>query len=270
MRPNSLPYDIQVPKPCSADWHRMQAASSASRHCEHCARQVHDLSRLTAREVRRLVERTGGDFCARVTHHVDGSMLFREDRTRPAPFPGAGFVLAAALATSGMATSTAEAQEPTRGRVAVLQPVKAPAVSSHTPAFETCAPGLPSPAPVSRPPLMGKPAPPDTSRASVEGRLHAPNAAQVLSSLVLLTNEKGREYRGAAGEDGQFHIQLPPGKYVATVSITASDGNSWFGREALIIREGHQSRDFVPSEPVTHTAGVPVMVPPAAPKKTQP
>ncbi len=264
MRTSGLPYDIQIPEPCHADWQQMPVVSSAARHCGSCARQVHDLSRLSAREIRRLVESTGGSFCGRVTHRADGSMLLREEAARTSLLPGAGFVLAAALATAGIATSADAQNSSNRGTAAGASAAGGPQKASLgqiTPIAETRSDSTHTE------PVLGGMIRPMQLRTSLEGQLHAPGGAVGRYGLVLLTDAKGREYRAVISDQGHYSVQLPPGKYIATASIDVPGGNSWWGREAITVQEGKQSRDFHPSEPVIHTAGAPVMVPPPSARK---
>ncbi len=265
MRSSDLPYDIQIPEPCSANWQQMQAISSVSRRCESCRRQVHDLSGLSAREVRRLVEHTGGSFCGRVTRRADGSLLLRADPPRSSAWPGGVFVLAAALATSGMATS-AESQGPPAGANAISQtadqadgPQGESAPQKQDPAQTLAGSAVRQNQQPTTPVLGGIIRPPERLTL-LQGHLLAPGNLPVIDANLTFTDRNGRIRTGTTSNSGEYRMDVPPGKYIATVSLQSSDGQYWYGTEAILVREGSHTRDFLPSEPVSVTAGAPTFV----------
>lgn len=62
-----------------------EATDDAPGHCTHCAKDVHDLSRLTEDEVIALIARTGGDLCVSYRMRDDGTIELRQRRSRLAP-----------------------------------------------------------------------------------------------------------------------------------------------------------------------------------------
>ena len=64
---------IQVRKPCAADWEAMTGGERL-RFCEHCAKDVHDISRMTRSEALRLVAASRGNLCVRFARLPDGSV----------------------------------------------------------------------------------------------------------------------------------------------------------------------------------------------------
>jgi hypothetical protein len=101
-----LPFEISVAQPCTQQWSEM-TGSNVRRHCQSCNKQVHNIAAMTPRQVERLIDETGGRFCARISHDSDGSFVTLptvENRHV------AHFVLAAALSvgTSLVAQSTSD------------------------------------------------------------------------------------------------------------------------------------------------------------------
>jgi hypothetical protein len=72
---NSRLERITVASPCTVPWNEMARRSDGARHCAHCDTNVHDLSRMTPRQIEFLIDRTGGQFCGRVTRRPDGSLV---------------------------------------------------------------------------------------------------------------------------------------------------------------------------------------------------
>jgi len=125
-----LPFELEVRKPCRESWDGMTAASGGARHCARCDKAVHDLAGMTGREIERLVLRTRGELCARVTRRADGSMVMRPERMGAGL--GSGFVLAGVLAGApAVAQSEGKATAKVSGTV-----VLAPAMQKISPVAE--------------------------------------------------------------------------------------------------------------------------------------
>lgn len=259
MRKQPLPYDIQIPEPCPADWNTMQPGSGVSRHCESCNRAVHDLSRLTPREVRRLVGQTNGSFCARVTHHADGTLLLR-DPVSPSQPIAAGLLLAAALA-SGAATSAA-AQAHTSAAT-----IHAAASSPADPIAQTATVGKVE-VPDHPPTVLGGMILPPKPITLLQGKVLLPGNAAVVGGTLLFVTPRGKQQEIAVNPDGTYLAVIAPGKYVVHATVWGKDRPTWAGTQEITLREGEQTRDFHPGEPVTVTAGVPaVMLAPGSGRK---
>ncbi len=67
---------IQVQKPCTADWNSM-VGNDRIRFCEHCQLTVQDLSQMTRKHVLRLVKKSNGRLCVRYQRLPDRSLLTR-------------------------------------------------------------------------------------------------------------------------------------------------------------------------------------------------
>ncbi len=105
------PFDI--PTPCHEDWNQMRN-DGASRHCASCDKSVHDLTKLTARQIAGLVLVSGGNFCGRQTIR-GGEMIVAS----PPPvvrgssiWPIRAAVLAGALSAAACAPASAKPPEP--------------------------------------------------------------------------------------------------------------------------------------------------------------
>ncbi len=110
------PATLSVASPCTVPWNAMQG-DNGSRHCAQCDKNVHDLSRLTLKQIEAISLVTGGNFCGRITRDPHGRMLTADDflptvlppgRPRGRSLPIAGVSLALFLGMSG----TVLAQQP--------------------------------------------------------------------------------------------------------------------------------------------------------------
>ncbi len=100
---------VRVGFPCNQDWNTMRGNDKV-RFCDHCAKNVHNLSEMTPEAALELVERSEGRLCVRYIPNPDGSPHIKDDVERlsggfrmPQLRLAAG-VLAAAL-TGGMASA---------------------------------------------------------------------------------------------------------------------------------------------------------------------
>jgi hypothetical protein len=64
---------IDVASPCGQAWESMHGSDEV-RFCDHCAKHVHDLSAITAKEVRRLIVSSDGNICIRYLRNTDGTL----------------------------------------------------------------------------------------------------------------------------------------------------------------------------------------------------
>ena len=104
--------DINIPEPCTADWDEMHDRGD-SRFCDHCTKDVHDLSSMTHDDAMTLLERRSEHLCVRYAH-IDGEVLFK-DSTSPAwrlsrQLEGAKKLLAAAALIVPMLAACEPAQ----------------------------------------------------------------------------------------------------------------------------------------------------------------
>lgn len=76
MSKKSLIDRVRVKEPCTQDWETMRG-NDQIRFCDHCAKDVNDISSMTKKEAIKLVRRSGGQLCIRYREDPrTGSRLF--------------------------------------------------------------------------------------------------------------------------------------------------------------------------------------------------
>ncbi len=71
--------ELPIVSPCGADWEGMKPADIARRFCGACNKHVHDLSRMTQDEARRLLVAPATEgLCVRYLHDARGEILFAQ------------------------------------------------------------------------------------------------------------------------------------------------------------------------------------------------
>lgn len=83
MNPSQLEH-FNIPDPCPADWDKM-TPTEQGRHCEHCDKEVTDLSKANFLEIQRKAREKAGDLCMvvderRVNYTGPQRMFFRRMR----------------------------------------------------------------------------------------------------------------------------------------------------------------------------------------------
>lgn len=89
--------DIEIKKPCPADWDAM-TGDEQSRFCSQCQKSVHNISEMTAEEAASILCKPGQKACIRITRAQDGSI-----RTKSGWFKRVALAGAAGLALIPMA-----------------------------------------------------------------------------------------------------------------------------------------------------------------------
>ncbi len=70
--------DLHIHEPCHEDWDQM-TGDAQHRHCEHCVKDVHHLSKMTRDEAEGFLENNHGQkICVRYECDDDGSLLFKD------------------------------------------------------------------------------------------------------------------------------------------------------------------------------------------------
>jgi hypothetical protein len=69
--------NLRVAKPCPVDWNSMSGDERA-RLCALCNLHVYNIVEMRSDEVRELITRTEGNFCARLFQRLDGTVLTRD------------------------------------------------------------------------------------------------------------------------------------------------------------------------------------------------
>lgn len=121
--------DIAIETPCGMSWEGMKPADMKRRFCDACKMHVHDLSSMTRREAKQLLdsERTEG-LCVRYLYDRHGDVVFTDSLVRAKRF------VAAAVAVALPMSLTACMGAAPRPRVPVPQP--APSAQEQEPAKE--------------------------------------------------------------------------------------------------------------------------------------
>lgn len=129
-RKKNLLERVRVPQPCDASWDEIteqRDAVSAQRLCEHCEREVHDLSQMTKAEAEDLIGNSKGKVCVRLVKDADGRTVTKDSNTKSSEkqvriigrsrFRFAASAVSAALILSNAAGQTAN--QPLVGKVRV-------------------------------------------------------------------------------------------------------------------------------------------------------
>ena len=103
---------LRVASPCQASWESM-AGDEASRFCEHCQKQVHNLSAMPRAEAEQLVCEAAGELCVRYARDEAGRVLTLDYEALPkgrrrrwwvVPLSSGGIAAAIAAALWGWAS----------------------------------------------------------------------------------------------------------------------------------------------------------------------
>lgn len=99
---------IEVKSPCNESWDKM-AGNDTVRFCSHCARDVHNLSAISALEAEELIQGSQGRLCVRYVKTPGGKLLSGPAR-KPVSIGRRGALAAGVLAASISISSVAYAQ----------------------------------------------------------------------------------------------------------------------------------------------------------------
>jgi hypothetical protein len=154
MNRNELP----IVSPCGADWQGMTSRDIATRFCDACRKHVHDLSRMTQAEARRLLAAPATEgLCVRYLHDERGDILFAQETAKLVPAsrlaPVKRLLAAATLAaaplslTACMGAASMPPPTPMMGAVVALPPeppTPPPAPTASTSAAPSAVPAPPA------------------------------------------------------------------------------------------------------------------------------
>ncbi len=199
---------IEVKTPCLKSWEEMKGNDQV-RFCEHCAKDVNNLSAMTRKEARKLVARSNGRICVRYIKTPDGNLRTIKKRfhqiTRQAGV--AAGVVSASLALSAVAYS--------QGEVRVL-------TSTEISQGENLNAG--------------------STFGILKGTITDPNGAVIPFALISLTNPDANFFRTAnANQEGFFEFKdLPRGTYKLRI-----DAGGFASREvaSVSIYEGSETKE---------------------------
>lgn len=175
---------ITVKTPCSQDWTTMRGSEEV-RFCDHCAKDVHNLSQMTRKKARRLVAQSNGDLCVRYVRRPDGGIQTIKNTlhqiTRQTGIAAGVLGTSLAVSAAGYAQTTAE---PTP--IDQTQTVEVVGQSSEL--------------------LTG---------GTISGTITDPNGAVIPFALVTISNEQTYlTQNGNADQNGFYEFKdLPNGTY---------------------------------------------------------
>ncbi len=177
----------EIPSPCPVSWDSM-GGIDVTRTCATCAREVHDLSAMTADEAEALIFSGTERICVRFARGADGAILTADRLVKIQRGPYAGFsaaALAAAVALTQPACSTPAPQQ------AINES------QQQTPDASRVAP---------RP-----------GSGTLSGHLGGPGPDTGEARVVAISESTGEEHV-VMTRDGDFSLELQAGRY--TLSIT--------------------------------------------------
>lgn len=175
---------VDVQTPCEQDWKTMRGNDEV-RFCDHCAKDVHNLSAMTRKRARKLVAQSNGGICIRYTRRPDGKIQTIKNTlhqiTRRAG------VAAGVLGTSLTVSTLSYAQETPAN----------PDANETVQIVETTDEKN------------------DNPNGTISGTITDPNGAVVPFAFVIITNEKTNFYQSVnANHEGFYEFKdVPRGVY---------------------------------------------------------
>lgn len=174
---------IEVVSPCEQDWATMRGNDQV-RFCDHCAKDVHNLSEMTRKKARKLVARSGGNLCVRYTRLPDGRIqtvkhAFHQITRRTGIAAG---ILGTSLAASGAAYAQTPIDTNPNDNMQIVE-----VTNQKT----------------------------ETPNGTVSGTITDPNGAVVPFALVTISNEQTNFYQSVNSDQEGFYEfkDVPAGNY---------------------------------------------------------
>lgn len=193
MSPKHLLDQIEIVSPCSADWDSMKG-NDQIRFCEHCNRNVNDLTQITHKQIKRLIAHSNGRFCVR---YYPGSGAPLPARSIPQKVHQIGrrvsrIAAGAFTAALSLSSTVAQTQQPNRANsandeLAIVGTVAANEVRG----------------------LSG----------AITGSIYDPNGALIAGASISLANEKTNlSLVTISDPQGEYKFEsLEPGTYLLRV-----------------------------------------------------
>jgi hypothetical protein len=212
--------NMQIARSCSTDWQSM-TGDEKIRFCIECKKDVYNFSEMTRREAELLLQKTGGQICARITRDVDGTVITAN------PPVGLNLVdlraskFASAVVTAALSFSSTVAAKPlitVDSKVSSLtsQKTKEKKFDQENNSKNQL-----------------------SSSSAIKGTVFDIQPAVIVGANIKLSNETTKEvFTMVSSEDGTYKFEsLPAGSY--SIEIDAN-GFSRFKAKVVELREGQE------------------------------
>lgn len=206
---------IQIARSCSTDWQSM-TGDEKIRFCIDCQKDVYNFSEMTRREAELLLQKTGGQICARTTRDVDGTVITAK--------PPAGLNLvnlraskfASAVVTAALSLSSAVVAKPSLAVDSTVSSLTSQRIEEKESDQENTGKNQLS------------------STAVIKGTVFDIQKALIPGANIKLSNETTKEvFTTVSGDAGTYKIEsLSYGSYIVEIS---SPGFSLFKADKLQI-----------------------------------
>ena len=171
---------IRVKSPCSQSWKEMRGNDQV-RFCEHCVKEVHNLSHFTRKDARRLIAESGGEICVQYVRRPDGRIETLKKQLHQITRQTG--IAAGVLGTSLGASNLAYAQAP------INTNLQEPETKIVSPINE----------------YAKEEAKTEGGSDSISGTITDPNGAVIPNASVTISNEKTNEIKTTAASDEGFY-----------------------------------------------------------------
>ena len=174
---------VEVKTPCEQAWKTMRG-NSEIRFCDHCAKDVHNLSEMTRKKARKLVAQSNGGICVRYIRRPDGKIQTIKNTLHQITRQTG--IAAGVLGTSLAVSSLAYAQTPTEANPnETVQVIQIGSEKSDVP------------------------------NGTISGTILDPNGAVVPFAQVTITNEQSGFYQSVnSNQEGFYEFKdVPNGTY---------------------------------------------------------
>ncbi len=195
---------VRVKSPCSQDWNTMRGNDQV-RFCDHCAKNVHDLSEMTPEAALELVERSEGRLCVRFVLDTTEAPTF----TSEAEFGSGGFRLPKLKIAAGVLAAALSGGIASAGTV----PVQTSSVSTPV-----------------------RPIPPTSGTGSIDLVVTlAPNRRFINLPAKIVNEETGETMQAVSGPDGHIRFtDVPFGMYSGEIKTALFSTEVRFGLFAAV------------------------------------
>lgn len=174
---------VKIETPCEQDWKTMRG-NDEMRFCDHCAKDVHNLSAMTRKRARKLVAQSNGGICVQYLRRPDGRIqTIKNTLHRITRQTG---IAAGVLGTSLTLSTLAYAQTSTNNNQNEAVQIVQKAGERN-----------------------------DNPNGTISGTITDPNGAVIPFAFVTITNEQTNFYQSANGSQEGFYEfkDVPRGSY---------------------------------------------------------